>query len=154
MVLNTSRYVLAYGCWALSVALAIVDLLVWRNSAMIVLGMTPWDRYVEHALNQFGFLFLAIAGLAVIVFTEHFYRTGVEKNRLFVRFFLVTLIGLLVFMLAHLVRLIGELVLGFFAPATLLLVLVELAVCVLVFWFYRQAQQKARTDANSFTAIQ
>jgi len=142
MVQSSSRYVLAYVLWAISVVMAVVDLLVLRSTAMIVLGMTPWNRYVEHAINQFSFLFMAIAGLGVIVFTEHFYRTGVEKNRLMVRFLRVTLIGLIIFTLAHLIRLIGELVLGFYSSTTLLLTVVELAACIVVYYFYRQARQK------------
>jgi hypothetical protein len=135
------RYVLAYLFWAVTVALAVVDLLLWRTSVMVVLGMTPWDRFVEHALNQFGFLFLAIAGLAVIVFAEHYYRTGVEENRLFPRFFLLTLIGMIVLTLAHLVRLVGEIALGFFTPLTLLVLVVELAICVALFLLYRRTNR-------------
>lgn len=139
MVINTSRYVLAYLLWATSVGIAIAALLASRSSVMIALGVTQWDRYVEHALNQFGFLFLAIFGLAVIVFTEHFYRTGVEKHRLFARFFLVTLLELLFLSIVHLARLAGEVLLGFFAPATLLLVGGEIALCLLLFWLYRRS---------------
>ena len=133
-----ARYLLAYLLWAISVVLAVVDLLVWRSSAMIVLGMTPWDRYVEHAINQFSFLLLAIVGLGVIVFTEHHYRTGVEENRLLPRFLRVTFIELLVLTLAHLVWLIGEVVLGFYAPLTVGIVLAEAALCATVFWLYRR----------------
>ena len=112
MVQSGSRYVLAYLLWAVSVVLAIMALLTWRSSAMIILGITPWDRYLEHTLNQFGFLFLAIFGLCVIVFTEYYYRTGVEKNRLFVRFFGVTFVELLFILAAHLARAVGLLILA------------------------------------------
>ncbi|HRW05459.1 MAG TPA: hypothetical protein P5121_10210 [Caldilineaceae bacterium] len=112
MVQSGSRYVLAYLLWAVSVVLAIMALLTWRSSAMIILGITPWDRYLEHTLNQFGFLFLAILGLCVIVFTEYYYRTGVEKNRLFVRFFGVTFVELLFILAAHLARAIGIMILA------------------------------------------
>jgi hypothetical protein len=146
MNLENSRnflfYLLAYLFWAVSIALAVVDLLVLRSTVMIVLGMTAWDRYVEHALNQFGFLLLAIISLAFIIFTEHFFRTGVEKGRLFDRFFLATFIGLLILALAHGVRLIGEIVLGFFAPATVMIAVAELVICAVLFWLWRQAQPK------------
>lgn len=139
MVQTGSRYVIAYLLWAVSVTLAIVALLTWRSSAMIVLGVTQWDRYVEHALNQFGFLFLAIFGLSIIVFTEHYYRTGVEQSRLYLRFFWVTFVELMVLLFAHLVRLFGGMVLGLPMMATLPLVAGELGVCILAFWFYRRA---------------
>lgn len=139
MVINTSRYVLAYLLWAISVVIAIAALLASRSSVMIALGVTPWDRYFEHALNQFGFLFLAIFGLAVIIFTEHFYRTGVEKNRLWARFFLITFLELLFLSLVHLARLTGEILLGFFTQTTLLFVSGEIALCLLLFWLYRRS---------------
>jgi hypothetical protein len=135
----TLHYVLAYLFWVLTVAGAALDLLVWRSSVMIVLGMTPWNRYVEHALNQFGFLLMAIAILAFIVFAEYYYRTGVEQGRLFPRFFRTAFIVMLVLALAHLVRLVGEAILGISAMTTLIIVLAELAVCALLFWLWRRA---------------
>jgi hypothetical protein len=133
------HYVLAYLCWAISVALAALDLLVLRSALMIVLGMTPWSRYVQHAINQFGFLFLAIVCMGFILFTEHFYRTGVEKRKLLPRFLLGMLIGVSVLAFAHLLWLIGEFVLGFFTLTTLIIVIAELAGCALLFWLYRRA---------------
>ena len=102
---------------------------------------------MEHAINQFGFLFLAIFGLAIIVFTEHFYRTGVEKGRLFMRFFLVSFWELLLLTLVHLAAWIG-----LAQTATLLgeqidlsssieLVVGEAVVCVILYWLYRRARQ-------------
>lgn len=141
MVQSGTRYVIAYALWAVSVALAIVTLLAWRSSAMIALGVTQWDRYLEHALNQFGFLFLAIFGLVVIVFTEYYYRTGVEKERLYLRFFWVTFIEFGVLTLAHLVRLGGGLLLDLPVAATLPFVGVELLLCLIAFTLYRRATQ-------------
>jgi hypothetical protein len=139
MVISTSRYVLAYLLWAISVVIAFVALLASRSSVMITLGVTQWDRYFEHALNQFGFLFLAIFGLAVIIFTEHFYRTGVEKQRLFARFFFITFLELLFLSIIHTARLAGEVLLGLFTPITLAWVGGEIALCLLLFWLYRRA---------------
>ena len=138
---------LAYLLWAVSVAVAVTALLSARTSLIIAFGVTQWDRYVEHAINQFGFLFLAIFGLAIIVFTEHFYRTGVEKGRLFMRFFLVSFWELLLLTLVHLAAWIG-----LAQTATLLgeqidlsssieLVVGEAVVCVILYWLYRRARQ-------------
>ncbi len=139
MVQTGSRYVIAYLLWAVSVALAIIGLLAWRSSAMIVLGVTQWDRYVEHALNQFGFLFLAIFGLSIIVFTEHYYRTGVENGRLYLRFFWITFIELAVLSIAHLVRLLGGMILDLPLMATLPFVAGEVGFCIISFLLYRWA---------------
>lgn len=140
MIQSGSRYVLAYLLWAVSVALAIMALLTWRSSAMIILGVTPWNRYVEHALNQFGFLFLAIVGLCVIVFAEHYYRTGVEKWRLFMRFFGVTFTELLFIAAAHLARLIGLQLLSLPTNSLWPFLLVEVALCIGAYFFYQRAK--------------
>ena len=147
MVQKTSRYVLAYLLWAISVAVAVTALLSARTSLIIAFGVTQWDRYVEHAINQFGFLFLAIFGLAIIVFTEHFYRTGVEKGRLFMRFFLVSFWEVLILTLVHLAAwrglaqtatLLGEQIdLSFYAQ----LVVGEAVACGLLYWLYRRARR-------------
>lgn len=141
MVQKTSRYVLAYLLWALSVAAAITVLLSSRSALMIALGVTPWDRYFEHAINQFGFLFLAIFGLAIIVFTEHFYRTGVEKGRLFIRFFFVSFWELLVLTLVQLAALLSMIQLQLYTPDRLIWVVGELGLCLLLYWLYRRARQ-------------
>jgi len=107
---------------------------------MIVLGVTQWDRYFEHAINQFGFLFLAIFGLAVIVFTEHFYRTGVEKGKLFSRFFLISFWEILILTFVQLAALISMLQLALFAPDRLLWVGSEVLLCALFYWLYRRAR--------------
>jgi len=142
VVQSTSRYTLAYLFWAISVAGTVALLLAARSSVMVVLGVTQWDRYLENALNQFGFLFLAIFGLGVIVFTEHFYRTGVEKNRLLARFLLITFLQLLLFTGMHLVRVVGV---GIFTPTTFLSVGIELVLCLVLFWLYRWAIQRVST---------
>lgn len=138
------RYVLAYLFWAISVAIAIAILLASRSSVMVVLGLTSWDRYFEHAINQFGFLFLAIFGLAVIVFTEHFYRTGVEKNRLFARFFLITFLELLSLAVVHLVRIVGV---GIFTFDSLMFFGGELVLCLVVFLLYRRTVRRTTVPA-------
>lgn len=143
MAPTLARYALAYLFWVVSVALAFVALLVSRSSIMMTLGATGWDRYFVHALNQFGFLFLAIFGLAVIVFTEHFYRTGVEKNRLFARFFLITLLEMIFLAFMHLSGLISQIVLGFFIPTSLYIVIGEVILVLILFWLYRRTARQA-----------
>lgn len=135
------RYVLAYLFWAVSVVLSVVNLLVWRISLTIALGMTAWDRYFEHAINQFGFLILAIVVLAVMVGVEHYYRTGVPWNRLLERFLLVTFWEVAFLALAHALRSLGEVVLDL-PTSSLLLVFIEIVGCVLLFWLYRQAKNR------------
>ncbi|MEZ4712775.1 MAG: hypothetical protein R3A44_36645 [Caldilineaceae bacterium] len=137
---NTSRYLLAYLLWFVSIILAFVNLLKWRSSAMILLGITDWDRYLEHALNQFGFLFLAILGLVIIVFTEFYYRTGVEKSLLFKRFFLITLIELVFLTLADVAMVAGGIILDFFTPQSLVILVVELGLCGIAFGLYRRTR--------------
>ena len=147
MVQKTSRYVLAYLLWAVSVAVAVTALLSARTALINVFGVTQWDRYVEFAINQFSFLFLAIFGLAIIVFTEHFYRTGVEKGRLFMRFFLVSFWEVLILTLLHVAAWVGlaqtaalfgeQIDLSTYAE----LVVGEAVVCGIFYWLYRRARR-------------
>lgn len=137
--ISIGRYGLAYLFWAITVALAFVALLVWRSTALIILGMTPWDRYIEHALNQFGFLLLAIIGLCVIIFAEYYYRTGVEKRCVLRRFLLLSSIEVLVIALAHGVQWIGGIVLDI--PTSPLFFVIELGLGILLIVLYRRSSK-------------
>ena len=146
--ISIARYGLAYLFWAISVALAFVALLVWRSTAFIILGMTPWDRYAEHALNQFGFLFLAIVILGVIIFAENYFRTGIERNRLLPRFFLIALIEVAAIWIAHVIQWIGGMVLGF--PESLVspvILILELAAVILFFVLRRRFTKRTITTS-------
>jgi hypothetical protein len=133
--------VLAYLLWAVSVAAAIAILLLTRTSIIIALGVTPWDRYVEHALNQFGFLFLAIFSLAVVVFIEHYYRTAVEQGKLFLRFFLVSFWEVLWLALIQLAALLSAVMLDLFTPTMTQIVGSAILLCAILYWAYRRASQ-------------
>lgn len=141
MVQRSLRYTLAYLLWMVSVAAAIAILLLTRTSIIIALGVTPWDRYVEHALNQFGFLFLALFSLAVIVFIEYYYRTGVEQGKLFLRFFLVSFWELCWLAVTQLAALASAVQLGLYTPNMPLLVGSALVACTVLYWAYRRAAQ-------------
>ena len=144
--ISIARYGLAYLLWAVTVALAVVALLVWRSTAFIILGMTPWDRYAEYALNQFGFLLIAIVTLGMIIFSENYYRTGVDRHQLWKRFFQLTMIEVLVLAIAHVIQWIGGIVLDFAqSPVSPLILIGELVVAILLFFLQRQVQQRANS---------
>lgn len=146
--ISIARYGLVYLLWLVVVVLSVVALLVWRETAFIILGMTPWDRYAEHALNQFGFLFIAIVTLGVIIFAENYFRTGVERNRLLPRFFLMMLIELLVILVAHIIQWIGGIVLEFpQSPVSPLIIILELAFAILFFILRRKFRKRAVTTS-------
>lgn len=145
MAPSASRYALAYLFWIITIALAFVGLLASRSSLTITLAATGWDRYAVRALNQFGFLFLAIFGLGVIIFTEHFYRTGVEKQRLFARFFLITALEMLFLTLMHLASLLSQLILDLFIPISLYIVVGEVILVLTFYLLYRRAARQATT---------
>ena len=137
--ISIARYGLAYLYWAISVALAFVALLVWSATAFIILGMTPWDRYAEHALNQFGFLFMAIVMLSVIIFAEYYYRTGVDKGLVTKRFFFVAMIQILLIMAAHVIQWIGGIVLNFaVSPVSPFVIIIEIVIATILFLLYKR----------------
>lgn len=133
------RYILAYLFWAITFVLTIFVLLQWRNALLMVLGMSSLHRYTEQSINQFAIIIFALVSLCFIVYTEHLYRTGVEKMRLFARFFRVSFIQLVCLLFSHLVILIGTIVLGLPVGIAWLVTLVDVVGSVLLYWLYKKS---------------
>jgi hypothetical protein len=100
---RTWSYVLGYVLWVVSAALVVLDMLVSRGLFMRILTLTNANRWVLGAIDRFGFLFLGLIGLAFVIFFEHYYREGIERNVLWRRFGLITAAELSLLFLAGLV---------------------------------------------------
>ena len=94
-------WIAAYGLWVLSVAIGIALYLVSRQTAGIVMVVAGADELVRTAVDRFFLFFAAIALIVVIVFLEHYYRTGYLKGRLLTRAARVVGIELLVLAALH-----------------------------------------------------
>ena len=100
---RTWSYVLGYVLWIVSAALGVLDMFVCWGLFMRVFTLTSANRRVLAAADRFAILFLGLIGLAFVIFCEHYYREGVEKNVLWRRFGLVTAAELFLLVLAGLV---------------------------------------------------
>ena len=100
-----------YAFWVLSVAIGIGLFLVSRQTVGIVVEIAGADDLARTAIDRFYLFFAAIALIVVIVFLEHYYRTGFQKGRLLVRVARVVGIELLILTVLHV---IPQLVLGWY----------------------------------------
>ena len=90
-----------YAFWVLSVAIGIGLYLVSRQTVGIVVEIAGAGDLARTAIDRFYLFFAAIALIVVIVFLEHYYRTGFQKGRLLVRVARVIGIELLVLAILH-----------------------------------------------------
>lgn len=144
-----SQYVLAWVLWIVSSALG-VAILFWavldaiRSIAealtMGALQGTSAEQfqrpYTLNAVDRFGVLGVGLLSVLVVVFVEHYYRTGSEQRQLLRRFVLVTAIetGVLFVALTIQTAFLGTL--GLFTIWSVLVPLVTLAVTVALSWVW------------------
>jgi len=95
-----TRYLLAYLLWIVSLALGVLIAITIRAAYQLAMAVTSTDRYVFRAVDNFSIVFLGLLLIGLLVFTESYYRTGVEKGKLLRRFGRLTAIqvGILVLM--------------------------------------------------------
>ncbi len=109
-----ARYVLAYVLWAVSIVLGAGVSLLARDSLMNALAIAssigrtqqnPSQAFYSglqiRAGDTWSYLLLGLALVLLVVFVEHWYRTGVPLGRLLPRFLLVTAVELGVLSAAH-----------------------------------------------------
>ena len=109
-----STFALAYLLWAITTILGGMVLLQARDAYLSVVIMTTYDRFKDNAselfysslqtrsLDTWSYLLLGLLLVILIVFIEYFYRTGVQPQKLRLRFIQVTAIEFGVLFLANL----------------------------------------------------
>jgi hypothetical protein len=102
------RYGLAYLLWLVTIGLAVLAALVVRESFDFLVALNALHRYTAHAVSNFLFLVLGVLVLIVIIFAEHWYRTGVPRGLLAARFGRLAAILLAVIAFLHSARAIVE----------------------------------------------
>lgn len=90
MISGTLRHVVGHMLWLVSAALGIFEMVVTHRVLSGVFGLISGNRWVHSALDRFGILILGLVGLGFVLFCEHYYREGVERDVLWRRFGLVT----------------------------------------------------------------
>lgn len=119
-------------------ALAVLAMIIARETYRSLLAFNFPQRFIARAVDNFAVLLLAILAMAVVILTEHYYRTGVSLNRLGERFCLVTALELGLLALMHGVQFGLVLAYARFDPLTLAIVLGELVGTLGFWWLYRR----------------
>ncbi len=146
-VRKTSEYILAYVLWAVSCAIGVFlafwavrgafDALVELFTLGQLLG-TPAQRFqvtfTRNALDRFGVVTLGILAVLMVVFLEHYYRVGVEREELLRRFVLVTLVEVVILFVALAIQVALAGAMGLFTIWSIVVPLGVLMVAVVLSW--------------------
>jgi hypothetical protein len=95
------RYPLGYLLWLVSTVIGLIDVIAMRSLLLRVLtalarrsgglrAAEGFNHWSVEAIDQFGILILGAFGLVFVIFCERFYMKGVEENKLWKRFGIVT----------------------------------------------------------------
>ncbi len=93
---------MSFLLWLVAVGLTVLDFLYGRLLLMGLLGLTRLNYWLLSFIDRASVLILGLIGLIVVLYLEHYYRTGVERNQLWARFvrvstfqIVIILVGLL-----------------------------------------------------------
>ena len=146
---KVSRYILAYSLWLVSIVIAgVVGLIVQDvlsngltlSAASAARNNPRADFYLGlqlRAAEPWLYVLYGLAMVVVIAFLEHYYRNGVDMERLLSRFLKVTTIEIGVLAFAHIARIAISASLGSVAWTGLLIVAVEIVITAAFIWLYR-----------------
>ena len=139
---NFFQYVLAYLLWLITGAVAVIGAAVLRSTYQILLAFDFSQRYTARAVDDFSVLAIGIGLVVLVIFVEHYYRTAVQKGRLWLRFCWLTLLELGIIALLHFVQFGVALRYQKFDTTTLLIGVSELVLALIAGWLYRFLQQR------------
>ena len=95
-------YLLCYLLWAITAALAFLNLLLARRLFLAILSAFSVSYWSATAIDKVSFMLFAVLWLVLVVFSEDYYLHSISKNRLWKSFSLVTGIQLLFLFVARL----------------------------------------------------
>ncbi len=151
-----SQYILAWVLWILSSLMGVL-VLFWavRDAinalaealTMGALSGTASEQfqrpYTLNAVDRFGVVAVGLVSVLVVVFVEHYYRTGSEERQLLRRFVLVTAIEVGVLFVALAIQSAFMAALVLFTIWSVLVPLVVLGVTVALSWVWTQIRSGA-----------
>ena len=155
-----STYALAYLLWAITTILGGMVLLQARDAYLSVVVMSTYDRFKDNArelfysslqtrtLDQWSYLFLGLLLVVLIVFIEHFYRTGVQPGILRLRFFQVTAIEFAGLFLANLTSTMIIWSVSGFTWRSLFYPLLELITAMIFVWLWIDTRRRKIAAAD------
>ena len=77
-VRDLSKYMLGYVCWILTAVVAMLSILLIRNTLNIVWPLLGGNRWALRPIDRFGLVLMGLGWLIFVLFLEHYYRTGVS----------------------------------------------------------------------------
>lgn len=98
-----SPYFICYSLWMITTALAFLNMIVARKLYLVILtalSVRPWSIA---AIDKILFILIGLIWLAMVIFSEYYYRGGISVDRLWKRFSLITGIQLLFLFVAQLI---------------------------------------------------
>ena len=110
---RVDKYFLVYLVWALATAAWVWPLLTAPQSMAGMLDMLGVHRFTISAIQRFGFVLLGLAWLVATLWTEHYLRTSVSRQRVVrsvVRVAIVTIVVLAVSVLVQLSPVLVQLI--------------------------------------------
>jgi hypothetical protein len=143
---RASGYILAWVLWAITCAIGLfvaymVHTAFVSATSLIITTAAGNDPHLvfqatqtTKVVYQFGLVILAILLIIWLVFTESYYRAGVESGQLPRRFALLTTIELGILFVALTTQVIVTSILGLFTISGLLIALGLLALTVVGSW--------------------
>lgn len=139
---SLGSYLFAYLLWVVTLILALLTAAVILDTSLAAMVVADWHRYPTHAVRQFLLLIMGITLVALLVFYEHYYRTGAERQRLLERFARMSGIFILVMAFCHGIHGLFSIIFG--APSWVRIggALIELLVGVGSLWYARRAKDE------------
>lgn len=155
---RTSEYVVGYLLFAFNTVVA--ALVGWFGSRFVMAGLailtaartagnereTFYAQFSLRATDVWSYMIIGILLIMVYVFLEWWYRTGVQKGRLWTRFFIVTAIECGVMFVLHMFYAIPALTIGLATLRDFYLPIGELLAAGVFVWLYQR--QKHLTTHN------
>ena len=74
-------YALAYLCWLVTAAIAMLSVFQTRNMINALWPVLGGSRWVLRAIDRFGLLFLGLVWLVFVIFVEQHFRTAITHVR-------------------------------------------------------------------------
>ncbi|MEM7133864.1 MAG: hypothetical protein AAF702_46640 [Chloroflexota bacterium] len=148
---SIGHYALAYLFWLVTLAITLLACSVLVETVVGVLGLAEFHRFFIRAVRQFLIFFLGILVLGLLVYNEHYFRTGAERHRLLERFARMTGIWLLIMGISHLIGIF--IILRSVSPGVLLVggAVVELFLGIGALWYARRSTHAHRQRARAYT---
>lgn len=142
---SIGHYALGYLLWIITIAVSLLVCMVILDTSLFAMVAADWHRYPIHAVRQFLIATLGVVALILLVWNEHYFRTGAEKNRLLERFARMVGYFLVVMGLAHAIQFAISLLSGDGLSLTQVgLGIAELAVGFGGIWYARRAVKERK----------